>query len=492
MPKHRLTWLATLCALAALLAGAAPAAADAPAPLPSSDSLDQLLAFTPTGDALWDKYASALLDGMKQQPLAPTSPAGGWRAPVVPDSVLAQWEPQFGNDPRYWQLRYFERRRAGMPRPGGASIGMGQQELQRALSPPGGIPTGALEEGDQRGISDAASLWCEYLALGASDSTRRSALLDRLVQQMPEESFSWYLRGLAECRAGAWSAGLADLKAGNAAPHNRVPYPFPLSFVIDRLHRGEPLGSEVAAGMVVQNAFVYSFYSEGLTSRQVWRDLPKRVKAGNGWEDAKTVHDFCCRLETMDRADGVQRIMAIIPATSLLRQLLTDDAAEFQPEQRRQLLLLYNGWEGRLYNALRYDLHDHEPQSNAFLESELAARKLTGAMLAQYVVHGDPAERFAQVDELLQEEQQPDGATPEMLKQQKELAYSLIENNPTYRLNVTLLALEFELATADMRFEQTTAADKVKEIVERYAEFDWAKITFPSDRPATGATSAGD
>jgi len=54
-----------------------------------------------TGDALLDKLVSTLNDGLVQGYLHVTP-----YFISLPDDVLAGWEPEFGDDPRYWMLRY--------------------------------------------------------------------------------------------------------------------------------------------------------------------------------------------------------------------------------------------------------------------------------------------------------------------------------------------------------------------------------------------------
>jgi hypothetical protein len=59
--------------------------------------------YTPTGDALYDRYARAVIrnEAWKLFHAAGTHPA------TLSDRLLARWEDDCGADPRYWQLRYW-------------------------------------------------------------------------------------------------------------------------------------------------------------------------------------------------------------------------------------------------------------------------------------------------------------------------------------------------------------------------------------------------
>jgi hypothetical protein len=94
---HRLLVVYFAATLAALLFMSPVAAQE--------DAVDPL-AYTPTGDELYDTYAQALLELLENarpfQSMIQVAP------PSLSSELLDNWEDEFGNDPRYWQLRYWD------------------------------------------------------------------------------------------------------------------------------------------------------------------------------------------------------------------------------------------------------------------------------------------------------------------------------------------------------------------------------------------------
>jgi len=239
-----------------------------------------------TGDALWDDYCTAVaarfafIDEDDKD----------LDAALVPDEILAAWEPEFGKDERYWELRYCL-----------ASCGNFEQSADgRYLS-----PTDFLREAQERGIASANTLLLLYLernfeydqlisrhvkspadpvfsfgelgppehlplrpevdreqiaeTLSLHDRRDQEALniLNAAVEAGADEAWPLYLRAMHWLALGEYERGLADLDAGNQTPWVIYPQPFPINYAADALVQSEPSGGPAVCGAVLVMAESY-------------------------------------------------------------------------------------------------------------------------------------------------------------------------------------------------------------------------------------------
>ncbi|MCB1217087.1 hypothetical protein KDL44_06825 [bacterium] len=243
----------------------------------------------PTGDALYDRYQSAVLGRMRWQLDLPV--LGDWipwrlykpRQPlpyVLDDGLLASWEADFGSDPRYWELRYCNDMMAGRtPESGTYGTDNAADAWQRRDA------VRHLARAEELGVDDGhlqalllpykfsslnrhyAELWSQPLSHGESldltvqqeDEQRR--LIEEAVRVSLDNAWPAYDRWEYEAGFGVSDELYERLDAANQLPcPPRVP--FPLSFVHENL-TGK-CGNPLVAGCVLEAGIELDFGSVNL------------------------------------------------------------------------------------------------------------------------------------------------------------------------------------------------------------------------------------
>lgn len=420
----------------------------------------ELLAFSPTGDKLYDAYQQALLAALAQPP-APGARLSD--APQVPDALLAQWAPDFGSDPRYWQLRWFELNRAP------------EEDRQPALM--AALDTQWLASG----AVDATTLWLRYLQTDANlreaqvpyneAEAERERLLGELTARYPEESEPHYEQALLAFKHGDWPTALARIEAGNAAPSNRNLMPFPISFVLARLQAGQSVGNESAAGIVLDQSYSFGYvFGRNIRIKDTEVEFEVRANLSGGLDEAASLHRFCCRLGSMDSGGTVGALISSVIGRMLASYLLTEQAESFSGDQRQELLYLFNAW-GRISQDVKR-LNVDEPRSNAFMQAALEQAGIGPDLLANYILEGEPAERAEQRIARAGGEQ-PEGS---LSPPDAESLRGLLRSQPDSSLGLNLRALHFAYSTVYARYEYVTEMERLREDIARCASFDWAKV----------------
>jgi hypothetical protein len=182
--------------------------------------------YTPTGDALFDCYARAVI--RRQAPRLWFTDS--WRceyfnAHLLPDSQLAQWEGEFGSDPRYWQLRMWNAQgsdtdtdvlRAGYGR--GAQDAMLVLLLARRRSWTGAAAIAPLKPGLDG--PEAAAVAERIAQLEQATGKEVEQLYAEAIELAPGQAWPYYERALARLAREDYADAEADFAAGNAAPLN--------------------------------------------------------------------------------------------------------------------------------------------------------------------------------------------------------------------------------------------------------------------------------
>ncbi|MCH7472785.1 hypothetical protein IIA79_07535 [bacterium] len=365
-----------ICVLLVLLV--AQSAVQMPAASAHDDAPDISLAYTPTGDALWDTYAQALLDSLPQALIDYDGIT--FYETALPDELLAEWEPRFADDPRYWQLRYWN-----------AEQLYDSYSLQKGVVEDysGPEPYTFLEHAEASGVMDWTIAWLLYkkqshdlrklwerfesgettaedeVALPHFDSIpplmwydkQQLNLLDDLVSAYPEESFFWYIHAIERFQLGEWIGGLGDLRAANTAPNNRAPLCFPFSYVVSRLALEQETGSEVAAGMVVAGSF--QFGSVSLPYFIPLKDQAKnqivRLNMGAPLAELEPWLGFLCRYGSMESSGALPWLVAVVIEGVFLKYLLVEAPESLSIEQRESLWRLHFRFQG-IKDFVKHDL----------------------------------------------------------------------------------------------------------------------------------------
>jgi hypothetical protein len=312
------------------------------------------LAYTQTGDALWDAYAQALLAWLRD-PANREIPAVDADADhmfvQLPAGLLLAWEPQFGSDPRYWQLLYWN------------SIGAAGSDSTSAAA---GITY--LYEVRRRGIEDAATAWLlaeaeiatlrkawtayEEGAMSAEQLAewpklarpqlfnwhldQLSAIYADLTARFPDESYFWYERAFDKFDLGEWESGLEDLETGTLAMHNRLPLSFPASFLTARMMRGEDCGNTVAVGMALER-FLIADLPNYISIKEDIKNQTVRFSLGADPAERIAWHDFAYRFGTMEGAPSVQWIVSAVLQGMLTSHFLIDQPDALSRDERREV-----------------------------------------------------------------------------------------------------------------------------------------------------------
>lgn len=418
----------------------------------------RVLSYQPVGDALWDQYAQLLLDSVRSS--APDEPSRDW-TPIVPPERLLELGAQFAQDPRYWQLLLVEAGRTGSA---------AHQDIFAAAR--------------AAGADNAVLLWQEYrAAAGTADMQTAQAVLDELIERYPAESLPHYERALMRIGADDFAGGVADLQAGNAAASNSLLLPFPVDYVQDRLSTDQELGNDGIAGLIVTQVFSYSLWtSPQQTFVKVKRStdsLIERARASESLDELEAFHQYLARRCQMRGMTVTDSLSSQTAARKIIRFLLVEQAEQFTPEQREQLYFLDGRWRSVADIAKGKNSGlDYEP----YLEERLAELGIGAGSLAQYLLSGDTATRYAKgmatIAELV--DQHMLGAS-EILAQTR----NIILADPTHRLDLTLWFVSNAYEADHHRYEAEKLA-RIRNRMESIASFDWEHVSFPdtADQPA--------
>jgi len=290
--------------------------------------------FHPTGDALFDRYAQAVISRQ------------GWRLftchseqdinpATLPDELLATWEPEFGDDPRYWQLRFFcARFRNNLH-----AQGIKPRDPWELSTPDHPHPVKHLETARERGVADAETLlllhiiatstWYDEVAdqhgapermldehfdlavaINADYEARLLALLDEAIAVGPDECWPYWERAQLRLSWGEDEAALADLRAGNACSSNVIPVCFPISAVLRDHDRHAEHGNQVLNGAILELAFNADYL--GMQKILRWKSHAKgqimRMSLGYGNAGlSDALHHTFCKMAVADGNHGMHQ-----------------------------------------------------------------------------------------------------------------------------------------------------------------------------------------
>jgi hypothetical protein len=523
-------WLVVLLLSGALccLLGAAPAppsTAPGTAPVvaagdgdPVMQTVISLVSEPPkTGDALWDEYSQDLLealgvmllvkpedrkdmldfiqDGTEASGDLPYLQAKPELPPRVPDSVLAALEQQFGQDPRYWQLRYWN-----------------AWQYNDHSEQGDADPLRFLREGAKRGAEDAATAWllleddlqhppaedAKLLGGPASDHPtqaealanaqalerehrRQMLLLDDFVAKYPAESLGWYVRAQQKEDYGDTQGCLGDLRSGNAAANNRVPLPFPLSFVSERTAAGQPVGSEVVAGVVTEAAGNRSTIRGALDAGHLDHDLQVAFDIGGTLDMTQPVFEYGCRLATMRGATHLWHYAGLAIAQTQADRLASHPPASADQTAQQALARLEHRLAS-LHLKLKglsappglTDIAGFEELVTRETARRLAEQGITDEQrtVAELGLPGSVMPNMASSDV------QRNGDSPELRMGQLELG----ARGEAVR---TLARLDFYSAIYAWNVQQNgPAVEKKLEGMDKIARFDFATLSWPADDTA--------
>jgi hypothetical protein len=482
----------------------------------------QPAAYMSTGDALWDAYAQELVRLLATDVPSRTDPG---RLPPVAEEVLEGWEAQFSPDPRYWQLRWWNamlQQQVGLAE----HVELGESPI-RAIAPEGGAdPVELLREGVRRGAADAATHWLLYRlareklddlearVVGEEELTaaeqallppeglgerpsiwfeqRRDALLDALVAATPGHSRPLYERAMWRFELGDWSGGIADLTAGNAAPHNTMLHPFPWSFVTARLNAGADIGSEAAGGVVMLYSHSLIPLSNFIRIKDHAKSQLVRLNLGAPLSEAGVWHTFACRLGSMEGSSGVEWLVGTVVGKLLTRHLLVDMGDSFSVEQRDALYSLNGRLQG-MTGVVRTRLASTQELA-PYLDAHLPAQGLSAGELAAGIMENNlwPAEPLRDV--VSAELQRMRLAGTELTEEDVlEMVRKLEELRAREASPVTVLREgQFRWLYDQARSEYSETYPKIRERYAAALRFDWEAVRWSDAEALDQEGAAGN
>ena len=206
-----------------------------------------------TGDPLFDKYAQAVRDRWARRLFYTGTIEGSPNPASLPDEVLAEWEPQFGGDPRYWELRCWNANSARFPylsKDRADAWSRGNEFLDEAIKR--GLATSniyLLRYMKRRGELDALNN--HNRTLSDAEFAELRAVLDAAVAAGPDESMAYYKRALLSFERQDVATGLADIRLGNQQNDWHALGMFPHDFVRERQLKQQASGNALISQCVL-------------------------------------------------------------------------------------------------------------------------------------------------------------------------------------------------------------------------------------------------
>jgi len=290
-----------------------------------------------TGDKLLDRYLQELVNrGLVLPPPADTSQ----KPMLLDDSVIAVWEPEFGNDPRYWQLRFLAAR----------------DPENKTVSPVAKVAVNAnycyLEEARRRGVADCRTL---YFLLTAYDMAWNGESIRSLGQRAPtyskdpaghlafvkairretdrlhggetdkllaeihaaSEPDAQALFGAAaiECERGHAEQAAADLNQCSALTNVEWALPFPFDELRRKMYRGVPVcGDKLLTGALCSKEGVLAGTEIPcfIQGKSALRSLLYDALLRGDMRTLGELHNYTCRLGCASNATVMESLVAEI------------------------------------------------------------------------------------------------------------------------------------------------------------------------------------
>jgi hypothetical protein len=305
----------------------------------------------PTGDALYDRFALAVDARILALPASAT-PEQAAAVALLPDADLAGWAGEFGQDPRYWELRYFCAKCDMETRPlaGGctAAIDFLLEARRRNIATANTLGLLSIETRVQNARElDAANGGTAELMQVQDDALL--ALLDAAVTADPGQAWGYYARAMFRFGLGDPDLGLDDLRAGNKAERNRYPYPWPMSELAAVARAKQLPGSPAVWGAVRVAGLGYPLQNF-MRIKDCLKEALVCANIGGRMEDLEPWHQFACRLG--DSAPDV--LIYAVVGSSLESMLISyaEDAAAYDAAQV-ETLQRCRGAVGAMRNVMR-------------------------------------------------------------------------------------------------------------------------------------------
>jgi hypothetical protein len=355
----------------------------------------------PTGDALYDKLALAV---DRQMSGARWFETGGYPLqPVVPDAVLAEWEPEFGADPRYWELRYFCAACMYLDAPELAGFNTPSEFLveavRRGIATQNTILMLAVAGDAESCIAALPLLGLTPARLPGTDGSMPSdpeaarmrseeqaqlALHNVAIAMDPQQAWAYYARADYWYGLGEQELGLADLKAGNAAPVYAYIAPWPESVVLQAPLAANPPGSAAVCGAIWQ-ATLFCRINLHVDSSIRQRAVEQKAAAnlGGDTESFDAWHQFACRIGTYAGLDPLQTKAAQDTVNIISNSIVETCGDGLEPEQVITCGKMRGAWD--CFSQLRMESVLADQQAADCMQILTGMDLLRGQQINQYL-----------------------------------------------------------------------------------------------------------
>ncbi len=294
----------------------------------------------PTGDQLFDRFARAVVRRQAWRLFG----SGDKYPCALPESLIAGWEPEFGDKPEYWQLCYWNALQQGR-RPASTNEWSedaeahrrGLEYLQQGLAKGSGNPQ----------LHPLIALETCWLASFAETSAgtgslerdaQRTAALRLWQQQVPAAAAPDYAMCFLELERQNYEAAREHLLRAAQAQDQALPDCFPESYFRKRLERSTPLNycvSKVFSGAMIDSArpavSIYDFHAVWESGFESWLVGQEALDGLAAW------YGLACRLGQRGDPEFKSQFVALnMIRRSLYFSLLSEGL--YAPEQRLALL----------------------------------------------------------------------------------------------------------------------------------------------------------
>lgn len=209
----------------------------------------------PSGDALFDSYAAAIWEYSAPEAFVYIShnDAAIAEPALLPDSVLLDWEDEFGDDPRWWELRIYCRQAGSSGVFMDIVDGMAilEEAYERGIRSPALLMRLISEKQLKNRIRTPRDSGLPQFMWEGESSAELLLLLNEYTSRYPEHAWAYLERALLQFSNGNEAEALEDLDQSLAAPFNGPIPEFPVSSVIDSFKDGQVPGNEILAGMLI-------------------------------------------------------------------------------------------------------------------------------------------------------------------------------------------------------------------------------------------------
>lgn len=313
-----------------------------------------------TGDALLDRYLAALAQRIGSDLVSADWPvAFGIDDAVVDAAIYDGWEPEFGDDPRFWMLRFHLTAEA--PRENYSDL----DDLSHLR------PTYYLEEARRRGAVDGAVLltllrandsqWVSEAGASLSvtrpkrgedrgpyEEARRAIvdelhggehrqLLNELLAAAPDEAVPHYYAAICATQRDDYEGALAHIALGNRASSNNSLIGFPYEALWERMRNGEPLPDKALCGAACTSFWVSVSIPDFLRIKWMFKALLSDAVERGDWQAVDELHTFACRFGSSEGLTSIQALVGVMLVGLVEEAVRAEWPEPLRAEQKRAL-----------------------------------------------------------------------------------------------------------------------------------------------------------